>query len=454
MTYGGRPAVALLFLGDIAVFAAALWLTLLVRYAQIPTETVLIEHIRPFTVLFILWTLIFYMSGLYGKRMILSQGSLSDALLKTQSFNIVLAALFFFLVPGISIAPKTNLIIYLVISMVLIFIWRLFVYPQITIPRNRARAILLATGDEAVELMEHVNANPRYQLQFDALYNPDSLKEDGLEAIKDRFEHNTLSVIVADTEHIDSLGLLPALYALPCFEENVKVLEFAETYEDVFDRIPLSQISHAWFLQNVKADISLVHGIVKRGIDICGALVMGAVTILATPFVAVLLQLEYPGAVFITQDRLGVRGTRIRTYKFRSMRFGDRSAWSGEDENKVTRVGSVLRKISLDEFPQFINVLRGEMSLIGPRNDLVSLGERLGEALPYYMKRYIALPGITGWAQINQQYEQGNISPQSIDETKVRLAYDFYYLKNQSLGLDLVIMLKTVKRMFFRVSSW
>ena len=129
--------------------------------------------------------------------------------------------------------------------------------------------------------------------------------------------------------------------------------------------------------------------------------------------------------------------------------------WSGERAtNRVTRVGDFLRRTSLDEFPQFMNILAGELSLIGPRNDMAALAERLAEALPFYDLRYLVKPGITGWAQINQQYEQGNISPQSIEETKMRLAYDFYYLKHRSLGLDIVIALKTVKRMFFRVSSW
>jgi lipopolysaccharide/colanic/teichoic acid biosynthesis glycosyltransferase len=101
-----------------------------------------------------------------------------------------------------------------------------------------------------------------------------------------------------------------------------------------------------------------------------------------------------------------------------------------------------------------MSVLRGELSLIGPRNDTAGLAARLAAAIPYYNARYLVKPGITGWAQINQQYEQNNISPQSIEETKTRLAYDFYYLKHRSFGLDLVIALKTVKRMLFRVSSW
>ena len=128
--------------------------------------------------------------------------------------------------------------------------------------------------------------------------------------------------------------------------------------------------------------------------------------------------------------------------------------WVKEGENRITRVGAFLRQTSLDEFPQFINVLAGELSLIGPRNDILGLGRRLAEALPYYEARYLVIPGITGWAQINQQYEPGNVSPQSIRENKTRLAYDFYYLKHRSLGLDLLIALRTIKRMFFRLSSW
>ena len=93
------------------------------------------------------------------------------------------------------------------------------------------------------------------------------------------------------------------------------------------------------------------------------------------------------------------------------------------------------------------------MSLIGPRNDIIGLGERLSEAVPYYNVRYLAKPGITGWAQVNQQYEQGNISPQSIEETKTRLAYDFYYIQHRSFGLDMLIALQTIKRLLGRVAS-
>ena len=181
---------------------------------------------------------------------------------------------------------------------------------------------------------------------------------------------------------------------------------------------------------------------------------MGIITLVITPFIFIAMRLEGRGPLFIVQERVGKNGVRIKSYKFRSMRENDRGKWLQENENKVTRVGSFLRRSSLDEFPQFINILRGELSLIGPRNDIAGLAERLAVEIPYYDVRYTVMPGITGWAQINQRYEPGNISPQSIEETKVRLAYDFYYIKNRSLALDLGVALKTFKRMLFRVSAW
>ena len=221
----------------------------------------------------------------------------------------------------------------------------------------------------------------------------------------------------------------------------------------MFDRIALSELRQGWFMLHAEP-AAILYTSLKRIIDIVGALVMGLVTITTAPIIWTLQGFEGHGPLFITQERMGVHGRRIRTIKFRSMQKNDGGAWTGENTNRVTKVGAFLRKTSLDEFPQFWNVLKGEMSLIGPRNDMVALGERLAEALPHYNFRYAVTPGITGWAQINQQYEQGHISPQSIEETKVRLAYDFYYLKHRSIGLELVIVLKTIKRMFFRVSSW
>lgn len=452
MIHGGRRVSSLLFIGDLVVFAASLWITLLLRYGEIPGSEILMQHVGSFSILFAVWLFVFYLSGLYGKRIILSKTSLPNALLKTQVVNILIAAVFFFLLPDIGIAPKTNLVIYLGVSLMLIFPWRLALFPRLSRPSNREKALLVAEGAEADALVREVNNNPRYHLEFVETVSPALLAQYLKTAAM-----GDIRVLVVDTEHAAVAPLLPALYDF-CFSGQPRELvDFYAIYEDVFDRVPLSLLSHDWFLRNAVTP-SVFYDVVKRSVDIAGGILMGVITVIATPLVALALRIEGKGSVFIAQDRIGEHGTRIRTYKFRSMRFNKTASneWTVEEkgDNPVTRVGAFLRLSSLDEFPQFVNILKGELSLIGPRNDIEGLAKRLAESIPYYMVRYTVRPGITGWAQINQQYEQGHISPQSIEETKTRLAYDFYYIKHRSLALDLVIALKTLKRMVFRISSW
>jgi lipopolysaccharide/colanic/teichoic acid biosynthesis glycosyltransferase len=453
MTYG-RKAILLLFAGDIAVFTCALWLTLLFRYGALPNQDLLLDHLLPFGLLFILWVIVFYMAGLYGKRIILFKSRLWGIILRVQLLNIVLGALFFFFFPGIGIAPKTNLVLYLFVSLALIFFWRIGLFPRITHPSTRTRAALIGTGPEVWELVEEVNNNPRYHLEFVVIEEAEALVRD-FDLFAQKIVEAKVSLLVVDTTHDALRPLLGRIYELALVTHDYQFTDFYDIYEEVFDRVPLSLLEYGWFLKNVSDPASSFYFFAKRLIDLTGGVVMGIITILLVPFLWIAMRLEGSGPLLIGQDRIGLNGAHVRAYKFRSMRFSDAGVWIKEGkENYVTKVGAFLRQTSLDEFPQFINILRGELSLIGPRNDIRALGDRLAEAVPYYNIRYVVKPGITGWAQINQQYEQGNISPQSVEETKTRLAYDFYYIKNRSLALDIVIALKTVKRMLFRVSSW
>lgn len=452
MIIGGRRASLLLFLGDFAAFALSLYLTILLRYGAVPDAARLAPFVLPFSLLFALWLIVFYGAGLYGKRLALFPSRLPDALLGTQITNIVIAALFFFLVPAFGLAPKTILVLYLFVSLVLIFIWRLALYPRLTSTPRRERAALIADTEEARALVAEVNGNPRYGIEIRETVAPQT----DASSLLPRLTGSKVALLIVDTNDTRYAALLPQIYHLTYTTHQFQFVSFADLYEEIFDRIPLSQLSHAWFLENVSPHGGFSYALVKRAIDLIGGILMLMLTIVLTPFIWIANYIEGPGPTFITQQRFGKDGTRIRVYKFRSMHKNDAASgnWMQEGENRVTRVGAFLRRTSLDEFPQAVNVIAGELSLIGPRNDILGLGTRLREALPYYDARYLVKPGITGWAQINQQYEQKNISPQSIEETKTRLAYDFYYLKHRSLGLDLVIALKTIKRMLFRVSSW
>jgi lipopolysaccharide/colanic/teichoic acid biosynthesis glycosyltransferase len=415
----GRRSALLLLIGDAVAFVVALYATLFARYGAPPSPEVLAPYVAPFGFLFALWLLVYFASGLYGKRLALFPSRVPDVLLRVQVVNIVLAAVFFFLIPIFGIAPKTILAIYLVISLALIYLWRLVLYPKLSMPGKREPVAVIGAGEEVVALVKEVNGNPRY----------------GIEII----------------EEIAEADIAQAARAY-------QVVPFEDLYEEVFDRVPLSKLEQVWFTENVAASDPAYYVLVKRASDIVGGVLMGLITLVLAPFISIANHVESgrrTGPLFLRQERFGKNGKHIRVYKFRSMQRDDQRSgeWTHEGENRVTKVGAFLRLTSLDEFPQFINVLKGEVSLVGPRNDILGLGQRLAQALPYYEARYLVIPGITGWAQINQQYEQGHLSPQSVEETKTRLAYDFYYLKHRSLGLDLVIALKTVKRMFFRLSS-
>jgi len=177
-------------------------------------------------------------------------------------------------------------------------------------------------------------------------------------------------------------------------------------------------------------------------IDLLAALIGLIATGLILPWVALGNALSSPGPIFYKQRRVGQGGREFEMYKFRSMRLDAEretgAVWACEDDNRVTPVGRWLRRTRLDELPQFINVLRGEMSLIGPRPERPEFVAELAHTIPFYRARHAVKPGITGWAQI--RYHYGN-SPQ---DARVKLEYDLYYVKHASLFLDLMIVLQTI----------
>ena len=445
----------LLITGDIACFVVSLWLTLLVRYLSIPTIPLLDAHLGPFLVLSGVWLLIFYVAGLYDKHTVFLKGVLFNRILNTQIANILVAALLFIIIP-FSIAPKTNLLIYLVISIVLITFWRLKLYNYLS-PKHKHKAILIADGAEAVELVDEINNNERYNYSFvrmvdndTALHAPDLEKK--LLSLIDT-EHISMIVANPKGEHIERI--LPTLFDLAFVKFEFTFLDFHKVYEDTFDRVSLSALHYDWFIKNVSQSKSLVYDAAKRVFDIVGSLLLFCFLGLTLPFIMLCMRIEGAGPIFITQDRIGRYNKHMRVFKLRTMTSNnaDSSQWAKEDAqkgNRVTKVGSFLRKTSIDEFPQCINVLKGEMSLIGPRNDITGLGQRLASEIPYYTIRNFVKPGITGWAQTHQHYMGDNISPQSLEESRVRLAYDLFYVKNRSLILDVEIALRTLKTILSR----
>jgi exopolysaccharide biosynthesis polyprenyl glycosylphosphotransferase len=183
----------------------------------------------------------------------------------------------------------------------------------------------------------------------------------------------------------------------------------------------------------------------KRLVDIIGAVMIGVLSLPISVIAAIAIKLESPGPVLYSQDRVGLRNRVFRVYKFRSMRDGAEEStgpvWAAQNDPRATHVGRILRRLRLDELPQLFNVLRGDMSLVGPRPERPELVRELAQALPLYDYRHCVRPGLTGWAQISSPYGA------SVEDSREKLSFDVYYVKNWSLAFDLQIMIETFKVM-------
>ena len=445
MTIANKKEALLLFIGDVFFFILALWLTLALRYSELPSTILLREHFLPFSILFVLWFLVFFIAGLYEKHTLILKGKIPTIIFNSQIVNSVIAVLFFYLIPFFGIAPKTNLFIYIILSFLFLLSWRIYGSFFLSV-RDKQKAILIGSGEEMRELKEEVNNNSRYDLFF--ISSVDLEKIDSLdfqEEILKRVYSEQIQVIAVDLRNNKVEPILPNLYNL--IFSKVRFIDMYKIYEDIFDRVPLSLVKYNWFLENISISTNRTNNFLKRVMDIVISTIVGSISLVFYPFVIVAIKLDDGGPVFFSRERVGQNNQIFKTIKFRSFEVhdGDDGVASGA---KVTRVGNFLRKTRIDELPQLWNVFRGELSLIGPRPEIPKYVKLYEKEIPYYNIRHLVKPGLSGWAQLYHK-----TPPKwavGFDETKMKLSYDLYYLKNRSFLLDLKIALKTVKALLSR----
>lgn len=441
MTISGKKETIALFIGDILLLYFSLWLTLFLRYWQFPSQSVLDIHIEPFTIIICVWILIFFISGLYEKHTLILKSRLPSTVFNAQVANSFIAVLFFYFIPYFGIAPKTNLFIYLVISFGLILLWRIY-GDRILHPSVKQKGIIIGSGEEMKELLEEVNNNPRYGLEF--ISSIDLNKVEGVdfkEEILARVYSEEVQIIAIDLKNDKVEPILPHLYNL--IFSKVKFIDMYKVYEDIFDREPLSLVKYNWFLENISTESRTTYDFLKNLMDIFISTILGVVSLIFYPIVALLIKMEDGGSIVFKQERIGKNNRIIKVRKFRSMKE--------DGSNKITKVGKWLRKTRIDELPQLWNIFNGDMSLIGPRPEIPSLVRHYESEIPYYNVRHLIKPGLSGWAQLY------HMDPPKLDadseKTRRKLSYDLYYIKNRSFMLDLKIALKTLKALVSRSGS-
>ncbi len=433
-----KESLTLLF-GDIVFFLVALWLTLLVRYFSVPNSELWFAHIVPFSLVFAMWVFVFFIAGLYEKHTLILKSRLPSVILRAQIVNSGIAVLFFYLIPYFIITPKTNLFIDLIFSFGFIYFWRVYFISFLGFKKSE-KALLIGSGEEMKELKEEVNQNSRYSMKFISSIDLDKLESiDFQEEIIKKIYSEGVSTVVVDLRNEKVTPILPNLYNL--IFSKVRFIDKYKVYEDIFDRVPLSLVNYNWFLENISSSSHVVYDFLKRAMDISVSLILGTISLLMYPFVYMAIKMDDGGSVFFTQDRIGKGGTIVKIIKFRTMSTGD-------EPKVVTRVGNILRKMRIDELPQLLNVLKGDVSLVGPRPELPSLVKLYEKEIPYYNVRHLIKPGLSGWAQIHQ--EKPPKFDVGYDETKIKLSYDLYYIKGRSVMLDIKIALQTIKTLLSR----
>lgn len=432
-------------MGDIAVFVVSLWLALFLRNLAIPDFGFLVMHLVPFALLFVLWVLVFFIAGLYDTYTLLVKSHVAQKVLKAHVFNIVLATLFFYVVPFFAVTPKTVLVLYLVVSLVLLSVWRFVLYPSIT-KQSALNIIIIGVGKDIEYLKSRIDKSEGEYVRVQTIIDPKDLGENPVSVIKSRIQKNSSPVIAIDLSSIEVQKHVQSLYTL--IFEGVQFVHVQDVYESMTDRVPLGLINESWFLEHASIEPNFVYDAIKRAMDLAISIPLFVVSLLCYPFVWIFMKLEDGGPLFYNPIRVGEGNKDIKIYKFRTMSVMDGGNQLGQNADKITKLGKVMRVTRIDELPQLWNIIKGDLSLIGPRPEFPKLVDLYNKEIPHYNVRHLIKPGLSGWAQIHHEKP-----PHTVEETMEKLAYDLYYIKNRSIFLDFKIALQTIKTLLSRVGA-
>ena len=396
----------------------------------------------------------FYLFDLYDFLVMHDRRELVLRLIQALGLAWIALALSFYTFPGLKFGRGISLIA-LPLALGLMVAWRVSIHWFLGHPDFGERILIVGSGNLAVEVAREVLNRPDAgyrivgfvgndaELLGKSLINPRviGLTEQLDEIVK---RENIDRIVVAMGER---RGQLPTDKLLQLsLAGQVTIEEGQSFYERVTGRVSLNMLRPSWLIFTGRRRQNKIAGVARTAVHWLVAL-LGA--ILSLPIViitAILIKLDSRGPIFYKQERVGKNGRIFVLTKFRSMRVDaeqDGPVWASKRDSRTTRVGRIIRKVRIDEIPQFWHILKGEMSFVGPRPERPHFVAQLAEEIPFYEQRHLIAPGLTGWAQIKYPYGS------SIEDARQKLQYDLFYIKNHGLVLDAVIIFETIKIILF-----
>ncbi|PJF40995.1 MAG: sugar transferase [Chloroflexi bacterium] len=446
----------LLMAGDAIATIFAVFIALRI-WAFVAERPFTPEFIRPQVVWFFilpgLWILLAGANDYYDLRIAASKITSFQRLVLITTQMLVVYLVIFFVSPRESL-PRLFILYYGVLAFVFVGLWR-FANPVLIGWASQPRRILIVGTDWAAQtIIDTIRADACDEYEINGIIGEASEVGSSIRGVpvigsgRDLMNYvrrdGISEVIVSSTRELDGEIFQSVMDA---YVSGVAVVPMPLAYETITERIPVEHVNNNW---SVVLPIDGNTGfnpypLFKRGIDIVLAVIGLLIFLVLLPFIALLIKLDSRGSVFYAQQRVGLNGRIFKMYKFRSMvqdaEVETGAVFAQKNDVRITRVGKFLRKSRLDELPQLYNVLKGDMSLVGPRPERPEHVQRLAERIPFYRTRLVVRPGVTGWAQVRYHYGAND------EDALVKLQYDLYYLRHQSLALDLNIILRTVGKM-------
>lgn len=454
-----RLRTGIVLLGDIVGLYLALFVTIKIRYGGVDAN-LWWEHVGPFTAVFAVWLAVFGISRLYDLSASGGRAALGFQLLGAMVMAGTIAAAFFYLGHNrlFTLRPQKVLILVLTVSGLTLYVWRMLLMAVLRSPRLSRRVLFVGVNPLIQWLMTELTAKPQLgytpaawvQTNGEPLpqFDPPKSQTSAVPSYRDvaglatRCQRHGIDLIVSGISPRHHATLLGEL--MQCLPLKIDFSDLSTFYERITGKVPVDAIEQVWFLENLQEGTKKPYEFIKWLLDVALAAVLLLVALPMMPLLYAVVKLSSPGRFLFTQTRVGAAGRKFRAMKIRTMvmdaeRHGPQ--WASRDDSRITAVGLWLRRTRLDEIPQLVNVLRGEMSLIGPRPERPEFIEQLKQTIPFYEERLLVKPGLTGWAQVNFPY--GATAHDALE----KLQYDLFYIKHRSLGLDFSIMLRTIGTM-------
>lgn len=427
----------ILFLGDLIAIFGAFFVSLRLGYFNNFSVDIYKTHIGPFLIIYAIWIVLLFAFGMYEPENLRPTIKSIKNLFVSLLISLLISVSFFYIFNIFGISPKTNLIINMAFF-ILFYIAERRIITSLFHKHFVAKILLVGSNKELDELAQEIQE--RKSVYYEITKHSPSLEDETINNINEKH----FDIVIISRDEIGKDLISQNLERI--LNSGSKFMDLTEAYEKLLGKIPSNQIDNLWFITKVDTIKNKIYDSIKRFIEI----ILGiSLFIILSPIlfiIYIIIKIDDGGPFVYSQIRIGKAGKPFRIYKIRSMIQDSEkngAEWAKEKDSRVTKIGNFLRKSHLDESLQLINIIQGNISLVGPRPERPEFTKDLAIHINNYNLRHIVKPGITGWAQINYKY--GN----SIEDSRKKFEYDLYYVKNRNIFMDLGIVLRTIKTIFF-----